>query len=854
MASSRKFAPISLEAAYNRTIVQLTEEHCDETIVGLRSHMLAGRQSLWGIPFTLGEETGACNVLHVRDGTVRVPLAQPVNAPYVVFLHAADRERAPRQTDGLYAHPMMGEPRLGEAVCEYVLEYGDGTSHAIPIRKRFQINEFIVAWGEGGFECVPHLKPRSIETASDDILRGRIPSHMWGHSQYRLTGSRGAVLNHWLFAMENPHPHKAVVALSFVPGGGNVFVFGVAAGFVQSNPLRWETRRKALFRLPEGRGKEAADSPDPQLAIDLGQVISVLPARRYEHGRWETGCLHEAPDVSRGEYVVEYAAHPEGCLYIDGMEEPVALANLPSHPSFTLVPEASRRVSVRVVDQQTGKEIPVKIHVHGEYGEYLAPVNRHRIPNAHWFEDYGTDHAEQHHWSTYIQGRASYKLPLGNIYVEVSKGFEYRPVKKAIDIGPDTSEIVIPLENALNWRARGWVTADTHVHFLSPHTALLEGEAEGVHVINLLASQWGEMFSNIGDFDGKTTIGSKEAGGTGEYLVRVGTENRQNILGHISLIGYEGDMIVPLGSGGPDESALGDPLEVTLTEWAEQCRRQNGIAVLPHFPRPRAEGAASLVLEQIDGIEMCSLHHVDYGINPYSLSDWYRYLNCGYHVPVVGGTDKMSAATAVGTIRTYSLAADEPFAYEAWMNSVRKGNTFVTFGPLIDFRIEGKPAGSAIRMAGGGAVNVRWEVASVTLPVTKIEVVANGVVREEVSVDPALGTYAGALSLHVADSCWIALRVRGRYPGKSEVIAAHTSAILCTVDGKTCLQTADALTILDQLEGSMAYVRTLASRAEERKYKKIIMILNSAYRALHNRMHQRGMYHRHNGLNDHHHQ
>ena len=91
----------------------------------------------------------------------------------------------------------------------------------------------------------------------------------------------------------------------------------------------------------------------------------------------------------------------------------------------------------------------------------------------------------------------------------------------------------------LPWREKGWVTADTHVHFLSPISALLEGAAEGVNVVNLLASQWGELMTNVGDFDGKTTWGSREAGGDGEYLVRVGTENRQHVLGHISLLGYQ---------------------------------------------------------------------------------------------------------------------------------------------------------------------------------------------------------------------------------------------------------------------------------------------------------------------------
>ena len=45
---------------------------------------------------------------------------------------------------------------------------------------------------------------------------------------------------------------------------------------------------------------------------------------------------------------------------------------------------------------------------------------------------------------------------------------------------------------------------------------MLEGAAEGVNLINLLASQWGELMTNVGDFDGKTTFGSKASGGSGE--------------------------------------------------------------------------------------------------------------------------------------------------------------------------------------------------------------------------------------------------------------------------------------------------------------------------------------------------
>ena len=167
---------------------------------------------------------------------------------------------------------------------------------------------------------------------------------------------------------------------------------------------------------------------------------------------------------------------------------------------------------IRVREKASGKPVPVKLHLHGESGEYLPPVDRHRQPNGGWFEDYAPEFQNQgRHYCTYIPGETMVDLPLGNVYLEVSKGFEIRPIRKTIRVERSTEIIDLSIEKLLPWRERGWVTADTHVHFLSPATAQLEGSGEGVNVVNLLASQWGELMTNVGDFDGKTTFGSKEA-------------------------------------------------------------------------------------------------------------------------------------------------------------------------------------------------------------------------------------------------------------------------------------------------------------------------------------------------------
>ncbi len=515
-----------------------------------------------------------------------------------------------------------------------------------------------------------------------------------------------------------------------------------------------KARQKAVLRLPEGEPFDPRVDERgllAQIQLDLGQVISAVPRPLYPRAGWAESYNNAVPDISEREVLVEYTAHPDACFHLgDGRQVPVAeVGSSADSAPLVRVEPATRKVDLRVVHKGSNRPVAVKLHLHGEAGEYLPPLDRHRLPNDAWFQDYSVDfvHAGRHP-CTYIPGETTVRLPLGRVYLEVSKGFEIRPVRQVIEITPETDEIIVEVEKVLPWREAGWVTADTHVHFLSPQSALLEGAAEGVNVVNLLASQWGELMTNVGDFDGRTTWGSREAGGDGEYLVRVGTENRQDVLGHISLLGYEGRMIVPMTTGGPAESALGDPVEVLLTEWAQQCRAQGGLVVLPHFPYPRCENAATIVEGEADAVEMTSWGDLYFGIDPYSLADWYRYLNCGYPVPAVGGTDKMSADTAVGTIRTYArIPLDEPFTYPAWMEAVRRGETFVTYGPLLEFTVDGQPMGGQVELpAGGGSVDVHWQVDTVTVPISRVELIVNGEIRESVAAGagPGRGALAGS--------------------------------------------------------------------------------------------------------------
>lgn len=806
----------------------------------------SGRGCAWGIPFEIPGK-----VIHLRNLPFSVQVS-PLKANWLIWLHTSDQMPPERNESGSYASPFKGRGRLNEHIADYIVLYSDGAVERIPVRERFHIGMFQQMWGENCIEAVAHHKPMPVRAHHEQMSGG------WGGSQTRTnTADRGRWIN-WLWAWENPHPDKTITGFRFEPRDKvSVVLSAITAGNVLTNPLRWESRKKAVLSFPENERFNPELNPDgllSQLQLDLGQVISAAPRLLYSKKDWNNEYSNKVPKRSGNEILVEYTAHPEAQFHLPGgIMIPVSGMLKPSGEGMLKpVKPADLKVRMRVVEKGTGKPADVRLHVHGESDEYLPPVDRHRIPNNAWFEDYSVDFVHNGiHVSTYIPGEAEIKMPVGNVYIEISRGFEIRPARKIFTVNPGTKEIVIEIEKVLNWREKGWVSADTHVHFLSPNSALLEGSGEGVNVVNLLASQWGELFTNIGDFDGKTTIGSREAGGDGEYLVRVGTENRQHVLGHISLLGYTGKIITPLTTGGPDESALGDPIETLLTEWARQCKLQDGVVVLPHFPNPRLENAAAIVSGDIHGVEMTSWGNLYGGIDPYSLADWYRYLNCGYFVAAVGGTDKMSAGTAVGTVRTYSkIRENREFTYDEWKESVRRGHTFVTYGPLIDFMVDGKPMGSMIEMkTSGGTVDVDWEAASVTVPMTRVELIVNGEIRESRAVSPEKDS--GHWSFKVEKSSWLALLVRGNYPDKPEIITAHSSPVMVRVEGSEMMAAADAITILEQIEGAMAYLDTIGTRAEDKIYKRMRLVLESSHRLLHNRMHQLGQYHNHSPLKNH---
>jgi len=78
--------------------------------------------------------------------------------------------------------------------------------------------------------------------------------------------------------------------------------------------------------------------------------------------------------------------------------------------------------------------------------------------------------------------------------------------------------------------------------------------------------------------------------------------------------------------------------------------------------------------------------------------------------------------------------------------------------PLLEMLVDGNPMGAGYEPVERRTFDVTWNAASVTIPMTRVELVVNGVTRESLAVDSR--TAEGHFLLKLDHSSWAALLVR----------------------------------------------------------------------------------------------
>lgn len=807
-----------------------------------------GEQQIRGIPVAMGPKRGPRIVLVEAD---KSPFAIDVggNADYICVLHHWHRSAEQRPPD---------PPVEGLLLGEYEIIYPGQISRSHPIRARFEVS--VSRMASPAWLALPVLSPQTVDPV--------IPTDQmsWGRAQTGLSPS-GPIRMPELFicAIQNPEPDRRITAIRIHwRDESSLVLAGLSLFRGAGHPLRELPRRS--YRV----GGYATPPKVTSARIDMGTIARIEHTQGAPDKEWlKSPYVGLAPGnwikggrepEKNGEDLIEIVGAEDATVEVE-VEGRLSSLRFSLGEAFHVGESATGKarlevvgrtrqwVQVRVIDDSTGKPTPVRVHFSGSHGEYLAPYGHHSQPNPNWFEDFGADLVVGGRNFAYVPGEFTTDLPTGDVYLELSKGFEYEPVRRKVRIKRGQKQLDLSITRWKDLRSEGWVTADTHVHFLSPQTAWLEAQCEGVNVVNLLASQWGRLFTNVGDYTGR--VGQIED----DTIVYVGTENRNHMLGHMSMLGTEGLPVYPMCGGGPSESWVGDPDYLTLTDWAGMNKERGGVVIRPHFPMcGNTEDPVAIIRGLVDGLELrvggtFGQDLPDWYAGPgFAVQEWYRYLNCGYRVAAVGGTDKMAATSAVGWLRTYAkIDPNEPFTYESWAAAVRAGRTTTTTGPLMDLQVDGREIGDTIALpAGGGTVEVR-AVAQSIAPLGSLEIVCRGTVIAREA--PAVGSRELSLAaeIPVEDTCWIAARCAGHRDHPGSYLGAHTSPVYIKCGDTQAFDRAAAQHMLGLVQGGIEYLQELSTAFDDSSRRRMVGIYKETARKLEGRLKTEGGVHHHHG-------
>jgi hypothetical protein len=497
--------------------------------------------------------------------------------------------------------------------------------------------------------------------------------------------------------------------------------------------------------------------------------------------------------------------------------------------------ELTRPVKFRLLSSE-GRPIDGRVSIRDSSGNYWPPQGHPYAVPTGWREDVGGDIKVGDRVYAYVPSEFIAELPLGKFVVDASHGLEFtareQPFEKTSD---DSREVVVRLDRWVDMNAAGWYSGDTHVHFVRPRTAALEGRGEGVNVVNILAAKWGNLITNVDDFTGRPDPATT----TGNF-VYVGEEARHGFLGHTALIGLK-HLVFPLSWGsGPLTGVPGGSDYPPMAHLADEARRQGGLVSWAHFPGPRGEVAVDIALGKVDSVDLLTWGDPMQakGDEPSRVQAWYGFLNCGFRLPVTAGTDKMFNTQIIGTPRVY-VQLDAPLSYERWLDGIRRGRTFVTTGPLLTLNVDGNGIGAALERARGSVVTVSATARS-QLPILRLEILRNGLVVDTASARSGSDELALTTRVTIDSSSWIAARVvsdahlpyQTVFLDRAEPIPvfAHTSPIYVSVPGAPQHSSDDATRFVRWVDEGTEWITKRATFQAEAERQEMLELFERARR------------------------
>ncbi|MCX6887760.1 MAG: CehA/McbA family metallohydrolase [Verrucomicrobia bacterium] len=465
------------------------------------------------------------------------------------------------------------------------------------------------------------------------------------------------------------------------------------------------------------------------------------------------------------------------------------------------------QVSIRVLDED-GQPVPVLLRLTSVAGGRLAePAGAldlsPMLNDVTSLPIYGPGRGYMVYIPGPFQGRywvvpRPFDMPLasGEWDVHIIHGIEYEPIRERFDVQAGKwVHKTYRLKRWTNMPRRGWYSGDDHVHsrLMSSEDAeklMAFTRAADIHVSNVL-----EMGNEMRTWYAQRGFGPEFHVQEGNHWLIPGQEDPRSMLGHAIGLNLR--------------SKVRDLEHYCLNDWiAEGIHRQGGLYGHTHVGNSEVK---TLFTERQMAL-FTPMNMVDFNSilqNRLGVDLFYNYLNLGFKMTASAGSDTPYGGT-VGSVRVYAHCGSRgPFSPARWFDALKRGCTFVTTGPMLDFRVEGARPGEEIVMSKPRPMRVTiraWGLPGASAPVELRLIQFGRVIKEVLPAGKATAELKLETMITPEQSCWLAAQVRG-----ANGSVAHTTPIYLVKPGTRFWDPTQAgpilkgqLKLLDEIEQAVA--------------------------------------------------
>ncbi len=436
------------------------------------------------------------------------------------------------------------------------------------------------------------------------------------------------------------------------------------------------------------------------------------------------------------------------------------------------------KILLSVCDEASGAHLAARIYVSSAKGDCLLPSARpdHSVA-VYDVTDPGTGIREA--YAAVSRYPLEIEVPPGRYAVTIEHGKEHVPLSEAVEVPAGAAVAkTFRLRRLFNMAARGWYSADCHVHTRRSDlpAAQLADDVNVTFPITAWTTR-SDQAPAAARGDGIPQQGEAVRIDDAHVYWNLNTEyeitrvqDRPFILGSFMILGHR------------------RPFTLTcppVKPVAEEARRQGAVIDWEKHTWPW-----SSMLPPVAGIDVAELSNNSMwrqrtmsgylwdrrpmlwvGVPPlnaeqfvdYGFESWYAMLNCGYALRPAAGSANGVHPVPLGHSRVYARV-DGPFTYEKWMSAWRAGRSFATNGPVLLMTADGLEPGARRPITAGQAVKVPVRVEALSAgDLDRIELVINGLVVYSWKVPPTSNgeprhRATWEFEARIEGSSWLAVR------------------------------------------------------------------------------------------------